>query len=231
LIAGCGKTIIWSACFLLFFSFASHLRTVSSTIIENIKTIIQNQPGSGLAYFYFDINDKAKQTSQSLLSSLVLSFTAKSKKYLFMEQLYEQHDQLHKPTEDELLHLLMKLLCYFKEAYMVIDALDECDDYYQLFDQVVRVIHKWQLPQLHLLVSSRREQNIVVTMGEYTPTEISLSAGLVQGDIISYINSVVGKDHRLKKWGHNVQQDVKNALIGGANGMYVSCCHYYEQLK
>ena len=174
-----------------------------------------------MAYFYFDINDKAKQTSESLLSSLVLSFTAKSKNYLLIDQLYEQHDQLHKPTEDELLHLLMELLCRFKQVYMVIDALDECNDYCQLFDQVIRVIHEWQLPQLHLLMSSRREQDMTVTIGEYTLAEISLSAGLVQNDIISYIHSVVGKDHRLRKWGHEVQEDVKNALIRGANGMYV----------
>ena len=103
----------------------------------------------------------------------------------------------------------------------VIDALDECDDYCQLFDQVIRVIHEWQLPQLHLLVSSRREQDIIITMGECTLAEISLSAGLVQGDIISYINSVIRKDHRLMKWDHKVQQDVKNALINGANGVYV----------
>ena len=110
---------------------------------------------------------------------------------------------------------------------MVIDALDECDDYYQLFHQVIRVIHEWKLPQLHLLVSSRREQDIILTMGEYyTLVEISLSAGLVQSDIISYIHSAVGKDNRLRKWGHEVQQDMKNALISGANGMYVSWCHY-----
>ena len=212
--------------------FHSQLRKISSTIIDNIqKTIIQNQPGSGLAYFYFDVNDKAKQTSESLLSSLVLSFTAKSKNYLLIDQLYEQHVQLHKPTEDEILHLLMKLLCCFKQAYMVIDALDECDDYCQLCDQVIRVIHEWQLPQLHLLVSSRREQDIIVTMGEYTLAEISLSAGLVQSDIVSYIHSVVGKDPRLKKWGHKVQEDVKSALISGANGMYVSWHHYYESSK
>jgi len=174
-----------------------------------------------LAYFYFDINDKAKQTSESLLSSLALSLTAKSKNYLLMKNLYERHDQLHKPTEHELLHLLMELLCCFKKAYMVIDALDECDDYYQLFDQVIRVIHEWQLPQLHFLVTSRREQDIIVTMGEYTLAEISLSPGLVQSDTISYVNSVVGKDHRLRKWGHKVQQEVKNALISGANGMYI----------
>ena len=62
---------------------------------------------------------------------------------------------------------------------------------------------------------------MTVTIGEYTLAEISLSAGLVQNDIISYIHSVVGKDHRLRKWGHEVQEDVKNALIRGANGMYV----------
>jgi hypothetical protein len=87
-IAGCGN---WEDNYLvkmhpaLFFS--SHLRNISSTIIENIKTIVQNQPESGLAYFYFDINGKAKQTSESLLSSLVLSFTAKSGNYVFIEQL------------------------------------------------------------------------------------------------------------------------------------------------
>ena len=114
---------------------------------------------------------------------------------------------------------------------MVIDALDECDNHHKLFNQVIKVIHEWQLPQLHLLLSSRREQDVIVTMGEYTLAEMSLSAGLIQGDIISYINSVVGKDHRLMEWGHKVQQDVKNALISGANGMYVSWCHYYEHLK
>jgi hypothetical protein len=172
-----------------------------------------------LAYFYFDINDKAKQTPGSLLSSLALSLTAKSKNYLFMKQLYEKHDQLYKPMDDELLHLVKKLLQCFGHVYMVIDALDECDDYHYLFYQVIRVIHEWQLPQLHLLVSSRRVQDIVMTLNQCTLAEIFLSAELVQSDIISYIHSVVGKDHRLRKWGHKVQQDVKNALISGANGM------------
>ncbi len=138
-----------------------------------------------------------------------------------MEKLYEEHDELHMPTEDELLDLLMKLLEGFEQAYLVIDALDECDGYYQLFDQVIKVIHGWWLPDLHLLASSRSEQHINVTMGELTPTEICLSAKLVQDDIIYYVYSVVGKDHRLKKWNHTIQEHVKNALISGAKGMYV----------
>lgn len=152
---------------------------------------------------------------------MVLSLTAKSKNHSLLKELYEEHDQLHKPTEDELLDLLKELLQGLKQAYLVIDALDECDGYYQLFDQVIKVIHGWLLPHLHLLTSSRREQHISATVGKCTITEICLSADLVAGDIRSYVNLVVGHDHRLQKWDHTIQQHVKTALVSGANGMYV----------
>ena len=139
-----------------------------------------------------------------------------------MEKLYNKHDKLSLPTRDDLLTLLMELLQGFGQTYVVIDALDECDDdYHNLFDKVIKVIHKWQLPHFHLLMTSRREQDIIINMEELVPTELHLSAELVGSDIISYIHSVVEIDVRLKRWGHEIQQDIKNALIIGANGMYV----------
>ena len=89
---------------------------------------MQAQPQTGLAYFYFDINDKAKQTSRSLISSLVLSLTARSNNYHYVDRLYRKHDKLSLPTKDELLTLLMELLQGFRQTYVVIDALDKCDD-------------------------------------------------------------------------------------------------------
>jgi len=190
----------------------------SCTIIEDIKAIVQAQPKTGLGYFYFDINDKAKQTSRSLISSLVLSLTAKSKNFLPMDRLYNKHDKLSLPTKNELLTLLMELLQCFEQTYVVVDALDECDDDYL---KVVRVMHKWQLPHFHLLVASRREKDIIINMKELVPTELHLSAELVAFDIISYIHSAVENDGKLNRWSHEIQEDIKNALICGANGMYV----------
>ena len=137
----------------------------SSAIIEDIKAIAK--PEIGFAFFYFDINDKDKRTSRSLLLSLSLSLTAKSKNYSPMQMLYDKHDKLHFPTEDELLDLLMKLIQSFKQAYIVIDALDECDhdDYNHLF-HVIKTIHSRQLSHVHLLVSSRREQDILIHIKE-----------------------------------------------------------------
>ena len=132
-------------------------------------------------------------------------------------------DKLHLPTERELLDLLRELLQFFKQAYIVIDALDECDDYDQLFNQVIRVMHTWNMSHLHVFMSSRREQNIIITMKECVTAEICLSADLVGSDIISYIYSFVRNDSGLRRWGHAVQQSVVDALITGANGMYVLC--------
>jgi len=195
----------------------------SSTIIEDIGNIVQAQLRSGLAYFYFDTNDKAKQTSRSLLSYLVLSLTAKSKNYDPMDKVYNRHDGLNLPTENELLGLLVELLEDFEQTYVVIDALDECGhNYYQLFNQVIKVIHGWQLPHLHLLVTSRTEESIINNMKEMAPTEIYLSTALIGSDITSYIHSAVENDPRFKEWGPAIQQQVVNALIvSNTNGMYV----------
>ena len=175
-----------------------------------------------MAYFYFDISDKTKQTSRNLLTSLVLHLTAKSNNHAPMKRLHEKHDKLYTPTEDELIDLLMELIQCFKEAYIVIDALDESDDYHYLHDEVIKVMHEGQLSHFHLLVSSRNEQNIITTMKEYVTAEICLSAELIGSDIISYIHYMVEKKYWFKRWGQAGQQHIKQMLISGANGMYVS---------
>jgi hypothetical protein len=168
----------------------------SSTIIENIKAIAN--PQTGFAFFYFDINDKAKQNSRSLLSSLVLGLTARSRNYPLIQCLYEKHNKLYSPTEDEILDLLVKLLQGFNEVYVIIDALDECDEYHHLLD-VINIIHNRQLSHFHLLVSSRAEQDILEAMEGCTTAELCLSAQLVRSDIISYVNDAVAKP-RFRRW-------------------------------
>ena len=139
-----------------------------------------------------------------------------------MDRLYNKHNKLSLPTKDELLLLLRDLLLGFGQVFVVIDALDECDDdYHKLFEKVIKVIHKWELPHLHFLVTSRREHDIIINMEELVPTELHLSAELVGSDIISYIHSAVENDVRLKRWSHQIQENIKNALIDGANGIYV----------
>ena len=193
----------------------------SSTIVEDIKAILQAQPETGLAYFYFDTNDKARQTTDSLLASLVLDLTARSRKYDLLHKLYDNHNRLHTPTDSELMDVLMELLKGFTQAYIIIDALDECVAYYQLFE-TIRIIHGWEISHFHLLVSSRREQNILETIQECSHVEVCLSTDKQKEDITAYVHFSVAKEHKLKRWGSDVQQQLMEALISGADGMCVS---------
>ena len=96
-----------------------------------------------------------------------------------MQTLYE-NNKLYSPTKHELLDLLVKLLQSFTKAYIIIDALDECDDYHHLFD-VINTIHSRKLPHSHILVSSRREEEILACIKGCT-AEICLSARLIEND-------------------------------------------------
>jgi len=137
-----------------------------------------------------------------------------------MERLYEKHGRLYNPTRDELLGLLKELLHHFKQNYVVIDALDECDEYEQLFTKVIMIIHGWQLSNVHLLMTSRSDQHILVNMQGCAAMEICLSAELIESDIISYIHAAVEADSKFKMWSHTIKEQVKEVLISGANGMY-----------
>lgn len=136
-----------------------------------------------------------------------------------MNSLYAKHAKLNLPTEDELLDLLKKLLQKFEQKYVIIDALDECGDVDGLFHQVIKVIHGWNLSHFHLFVTSRDQVDVIAGIEELNPQRISLSAELVQNDINSYIHSVTSQ--ALRRWGHDVQQDIEKKLINNANGMYV----------
>lgn len=108
---------------------------------------------------YFDINDESKQTESNLLSSLVLTFTAVSKRYALLDCLYEKYYRIHTPTNFDLLDVLKELVIGCKKSYIVIDALDECAVHGKLFE-VINAIHGWQISSFHLLVTSRSEQRI-----------------------------------------------------------------------
>jgi hypothetical protein len=48
----------------------------------------------------------------------------------------------------------------FDEAYIILDALDECKDGMELLENVDEIAG-WNLKKLHILATSRREKDIV----------------------------------------------------------------------
>ena len=83
-----------------------------------------------MAYFYFDFGDSEKQRSENLIRSLItqLSFqTSSCPDSLAALYSQNQNGQRH-PTIQSLMMTLKDIVRGFERVYMILDALDECDE-------------------------------------------------------------------------------------------------------
>lgn len=119
------------------------------------------------------------------------------------------------------------LLEYLREAvvrcgyvYVLFDALDESPTGF-LRDEVllaIKSMREWQLPGLHVLVTSRdipeiRDQ-LVTQGGQY----VTLENESVQQDISRYVLCQVDDDRQLQRWGYH-REKIKSYLTRHAGGV------------
>jgi hypothetical protein len=112
------------------------------------------------------------------------------------------------------------------EIYIVVDALDECQNvsgYPTPREQVLMVVQELvnlRLPNLHFCITSRPEVDIRDALGSLTVHNLSLheQAGQNQ-DIFDYIKFVVYSDPKMRRWREEDKQLVISILIEKAGGM------------
>lgn len=111
------------------------------------------------------------------------------------------------------------------QTFFVIDALDECpigdeNDSRTKILALLTELSEWALPNLHILVTSRKEPDIDKAL---TPllnlSSISIQTNQVQPDIHRYIKSQIASDPALNKWPSLINEEIENTLIENAHGM------------
>lgn len=112
------------------------------------------------------------------------------------------------------------MIGYFKHAYVVLDALDECterEDLLAFIEELVRT----ELNQLHILTTSRREGDIEASLGPLTQDQnkICIQSALVDADIQVHIRERFQNDPKLSRWPPKVHAEIEESLIKDANGM------------
>jgi hypothetical protein len=206
-IPGCGKTIL------------------SSTIIEHLLQHCHDNASMVTAYFYFDFNDAQKQDPELMLRSLLSQLLQRS----FMipkgiDALFSSSDNgQRQPSPHALLEVTPQVMQQFTHAYIVLDALDECTQRQELMD-VLETVAGWQLDNMHLLMTSRKERDIESSVESYVEEEdtVCLQRDVVDRDIQRYVQQRLTDDKKLAKWNKDaaVRQEIEDALMQGARGMY-----------
>lgn len=138
-----------------------------------------------------------------------------------MEQLYAIHrNGLERPTLPKLvtaLHeMIMSLAC---RVYIVIDALDECSERKNLV-ALIEQITKWNLGNLHILLTSRKEEYLNQFLLPLS-AEVNLKSSMVDRDIAFHVRTVLQHDPEFSKWQQPQKLEIETSLTEGAHGMYV----------
>jgi hypothetical protein len=207
-IPGCGKTIL------------------SSTIVEHLLQHCHDNNSMVTVYFYFDFNDTQKQDPELMLRSLLCQLLQRSIVVpKGVDALFSScEDGQRQPSAHALLDVLQQAIQEFTQVYAVIDALDECTQRSDLMD-MLETVAGWQLNNLHLLVTSRKERDIERSLEVYVEEgdTICLQRDVVDRDIQRYVQQRLSDNKGLAKWNKDVaiRQEIEAALMQGACGMYV----------
>jgi hypothetical protein len=189
------------------------MTSVSSTIIQDIEAM-QEAGQASMAYFYFDFRDASKQYRHDLLTSLLFQLSARSvPRCGILSRLLAAHDGgARQPTDQELTKYLKKMLTLpdQRPIYLIIDALDESPDTSGIpspREQVLQLITELvelRLPDLHICVTSRPQDDIRIFLGRLTSLHVCLHDQSGQrNDIVDYITSVVysNSERIMSGWG------------------------------
>ncbi|KAH7069938.1 hypothetical protein BKA63DRAFT_569533 [Paraphoma chrysanthemicola] len=202
-IPGCGKTIL------------------SSTIVENLLQHCQDDL-MVIVYFYFDFNDARKQDPELMLRSLLCQLLQHSATVPKGVDALLSNGQ-RQPSAHALLEAIHQAAQEFTQIYIVLDALDECTQRKELMD-VLETVAKWQLANVHLLMTSRKERDIESSLEIYVEDKdaVCLERDVVDKDIQLYVQQRLRDEKSLSKWNQDaiVRQEIEHALMRGARGMF-----------
>lgn len=154
------------------------------------------------------------------IRSVVLQFAAQCPHIPDLLQLAHSQSQCEQkqPTVDDMTTVLRQMLKSFSTTYILLDALDECTDREDLLD-FIEVLMSWNISSLHMLATSRRENDIATSLDSLVTCQLCIQNELVDADIRVLVLERVSHDTKLKRWPVSVQKDIENTLMKGANGM------------
>ncbi|KAF8512192.1 hypothetical protein JB92DRAFT_2676551, partial [Gautieria morchelliformis] len=189
-----------------------------STLVDELFRPNGRDPLPAVAYFYF--TNKQTGTNDALRSLInQLSLTMTSDIPAALESLYSQHSegwQSQSLTLHTLISTLKSLIASVPHPYIVLDALEECQDGNELL-QLIQEIHGFG--SLHFLATSRDELDIMDVMSSLDPLRVPMDESHIQDDIHLHIHQTIYYDQRYQKWLLEVKEKVETTLMNGAHGM------------
>ncbi|MDI1486542.1 MAG: hypothetical protein OHK93_005773 [Ramalina farinacea] len=199
-IPGCGKTILCSV-----------------AIEDLIQNHQQYKVRTAVAYYYFNFQTREEQQFVNLLRSITLQLSCQCPRLPNSVQKLQWQPEWVFSCE-YLVGIIEDLLKEFQDVYIVIDALDECEQNEEVLRWIEGLLEK-KNDQLHVLVSSRQDYHFQLELERLASLMLKLDQQTFAKDIETYIHERLSTDPRMKKWPSDVRDDIKQSLVSNAGGL------------
>ena len=202
--------------------FFSGKTILCSTIIERVRETCNNNSDYELAFFYFDFNDKAKQTIEGFVRSMIVQLSAQRSSIPDeVKTLYDRHEKSkQEPSRSSLIDTFMSLLRSSRKLYLLLDALDESSEQEDMLNLIARIIAlEQQSSGISLIITSRRERLIDEVLGNLVSEVVPIQGDKVDADIELHIEQRLSKDPKLSHRPPALHEEIKEVLTKKANGM------------
>ncbi|KAJ6548632.1 hypothetical protein B0H19DRAFT_1299486, partial [Mycena capillaripes] len=159
---------------------------LASLVVDHLGEKFKNK-NIGVACIYLNHKEADDQTSAKLLSSLWRQLILDRDVSSLAEELYEKQDT---PTPDQVFALLLSVIEKFSKVYIVVDALDECQENQrqELLEHLIKMG-----PTVNLLITSRHN----ITLDSTLPNTSTLEIRATKEDIWKYLDAQITASMRL----------------------------------
>ncbi|KAI4092894.1 MAG: hypothetical protein L6R37_007496 [Teloschistes peruensis] len=191
---------------------------LASVVIDHLSHTVVDEK-HGLAFVYCNYKERAQQTQNNLISSLINQLIASTGDFPSdLGPLYHRHSlKGTKPSQSELFSLLGSIASGFEHLFLVIYALDEYDDSEGIRDALIPTLHA-AVPNACIHVTSRPYVN--PQSSDVSRLEIRTSGH----DIRRYLRNQILRQPKLKR---HTQADpsllalIEDTIVRKSDGMFL----------
>ncbi|RPB11600.1 hypothetical protein P167DRAFT_478412, partial [Morchella conica CCBAS932] len=193
---------------------------LSYAVVDHFLSQAQ-QKGYGVAYFYFNYKEKAQQSPNIVIASLLKQLASQLVQLPDgISELYKLEKENKRPTLAQLVEVFLATFKLFGQVLIVFDALDECDEDSQRA-KLLPLFHQMADVGAGLFITSRQHpEDIQESFKDVVKIELSAKSD----DIKSYIEERIEQNTRAKRLVHDGKfgDRIVSQLTKCANGMFLA---------
>jgi Cdc6-like AAA superfamily ATPase len=193
---------------------------LTSIIVDHLCTKFQNDASIGIAYLYCNFRRQHEQKPADLLISLLKQLVQERPSVLeHVKGLYERHKgKRTRPSFDEVIKTLHSIITDYSRAFIIVDALDECQvsdgGRRMLLSEIFNIQAK---TGLNIFATSRFIPEI---MKEFEGS-ISLEIRASDEDVQRYLDGKMSQLRPFVSRNFTLQEEIRSEIIEAVDGMYV----------